>query len=54
MAFTRQAFRGSVVATMFPLDRVGMVENIQTPVIIGHSYMETKPHRYWVMPLNGR
>ena len=28
--------------------------NIRTPTIIGRSYTETKPLRYWVMPLKGR
>ena len=28
--------------------------NIRTPAIIGRSYTETKPRRYWVMPLKGR
>ena len=28
--------------------------NVRTPAIIGRSYTETKPRRYWVMPLKGR
>ena len=42
---------------MFTAHRNPHVEetiNVRTPAIIGRSYTETKPHRYWVMSLKGR
>ena len=41
----------------FTLGGCGGVEeviDVRTPAIIGRSYMDTKPCRYWVMPLKGR
>ena len=45
---------GDVVMSICRSHSIEETINIRTPAIIGRLYTETKPRRYWVMPLKGR